>query len=221
MNPDQLLALLHFASPALPVGAFAYSQGLGSAVELGWVRDETGLRQWLESALAHGLGRLDLPILARLTDAAQRGDAAALARWDEELKASRETAELLAEEIALGRTLARLLTDQGLMPDLTLPDEPGYVALFALACVAQNIPTEAALLGYAWSWLENQVAVAVKAVPLGQSAGQRVLLALRPLVGRVAARAATLADADLGGTLPGVALASCLHETQYSRMFRS
>lgn len=221
MKPEQLLALLHFSSPSLPVGAFAHSQGLAAAVELGWVRDEAGLVAWLGGMLEHGLGRLDLPVLLRLHAAALAKDAAALAHWNALLQASRETSELLLEEQRLGKALLRLLRDQDLLPDIVLPAEPGYVAMFALACAGQGVPASATALGFAWSWLENQVAVACKTIPLGQTAAQRTLLALAPRVVAALESARALADDELGGTLPAAALASSLHETQYSRMFRS
>ena len=215
------LSLLYLASPALPIGAFAYSQGLAAAIELGWVRDAQGLEDWLDGVLEHGLTRLDLPALVRLMEAAGTGDAAGLARWNARVLAARETAELVLEEIQLGKSLHRLLRDQDLLPPIALPDSPGYVALFALAAHALGIGPREACQGFAWSWLENQVAVAGKAIPLGQTAGQRVLLALLPSIERAAAQARTIEDHEMGGSLPGLALASSLHETQYSRLFRS
>ncbi|MFO7595569.1 MAG: urease accessory protein UreF [Desulfocurvibacter africanus] len=221
MNPERLLALLHFSSPSLPVGAFAHSQGLAAAVELGWVCNETNLAAWLAGVLEHGLGRLDLPVLLRLHAAVLARDGEALGHWDSLLQASRETSELLLEEKRLGKALLRLLRDQNLLPDFALPAEAGYVTMFAVACAKQGIPALETALGFAWSWLENQVAVACKTIPLGQTAAQRVLLSLSPRVVASAELAQKLKDEELGGTLPGVALASSLHETQYSRMFRS
>ena len=80
---------------------------------------------------------------------------------------------------------------------------------------------DAALTAYVWSWLENQVLAAIKLVPLGQVAGQRLLLALGARIPRVVAIAMTLDDADLSTFAPGLCLASARHETQYSRLFRS
>lgn len=215
------LSLLYLASPALPIGAFAYSQGLAAAIELGWVRDARTLEQWLDGVLEHGLARLDLPALLRLMEAADTGDADGLAHWNARVLAARETAELVLEETQLGRSLHRLLRDQDLLPPIAQPENPGYVAMFALAAHALGIGPREACQGYAWSWLENQVAVAGKAIPLGQTAAQRVLLAMLPRIERAVVLARTVEDDEMGGALPGLALASSLHETQYSRLFRS
>ena len=96
-----------------------------------------------------------------------------------------------------------------------------FAALAALAAVAWEIPLSTALHAYAWGWLENQVLVGVKLIPLGQLAGQRLLLELSEGIPEACARALDYRDDELGGTLPIVALASSLHETQYSRLFRS
>jgi len=216
-----LLGLLYLASPALPIGAFAYSGGLAAAIELDWVRDEGSLAAWMGGVLTHGLARLDLPALLRLHGAAASGDAEAFARWNETVLASRETAELLNEELHLGKALWRLLRDQGMLPQMALPKETGYVAMFALAATLLGVEAAEAARGFAWSWAENQAAVACKTIPLGQTSGQRVLLGLMPRIDEAADKAALVADDDIGGSLPGLALASCLHETQYSRLFRS
>lgn len=221
-DPLALLGLMQLVSPALPVGAFAWSQGLESAFELGWVSDEESLGAWLSGVLEDGLTRCELPVLARLQKAWRDADHEALARWNEWLKASRETAELAEEDVRLGRSLARLLNDLDLLPSSDgLPPQPAYITLFAGLADRRGIAIEDAQLGFAWTWLENQLAVACKALPLGQTAAQRLIEQLRPeLIGAVE-NAGRLADVDLGPALPGLALASALHETQYSRLFRS
>ncbi len=220
-KPSSLLGLLYLASPALPIGAFAYSNGLAAAIDLSWVTDEASLSGWMHGVLTQGLARLDLPALLRLHDAATYNDPSRFEHWNETVLASRETAELVNEELHLGKALWRLLRDQHLLPAMALPKEPGYVAMFALAASILGVDGPSAAHGFAWSWAENQAAVACKTIPLGQTAGQRVLLGLMPEISRVAAAATTIADDDIGGSLPGLALGSCLHETQYSRLFRS
>lgn len=227
INPQSsLLALLYLASPALPIGAFAYSNGLAAAIDLGWVTNEQSLSDWMHGVLIHGLGRLDLPVLLRLHAAATQGDAmhgdvASFDHWNDIILAARETSELVNEELHLGKALWRLLRDQAMLPAMRLPKEPGYVAMFALAASILGVDALSAAHGFAWSWAENQTAVACKTIPLGQTAGQRVLLRLMPEISRIAADAAGICDDDIGGSLPGLSLASCLHETQYSRLFRS
>lgn len=226
-QPDlALLGLMQLVSPALPIGAFAFSQGLESAFELGWVNDEQTLAEWLSGVLEDGLTRCELPVIARLYTAFMQHDSAAITQWDDWLSATRETAELAAEDSRLGASLKRLLgsldllPSEGLLPP-SLPVQPGYVTLFAFTAHARGVSIRQALIGFGWAWLENQLAVACKALPLGHTAAQRIIEQLRsPLVSAVD-EALTLDDHDLGPVLPGLALASALHETQYSRLFRS
>ncbi|MBB3188881.1 urease accessory protein [Halomonas cerina] len=222
-----LLGLLQLVSPALPIGAFAFSQGLESAFELGWVSDEASLGAWLAGVLDDGLTRCELPVLARLHRAWAEADGEAIVEWDTWLAANRETAELAAEDSRLGASLARLLASLALLPDSlsretpALPAGAGYVTVFAWTAHARGIAVRQALLGFAWSWLENQLAVACKALPLGHTAAQRLVERLRPALVDAVDQALALEDDELGPALPGLALASALHETQYSRLFRS
>ncbi|WP_040479773.1 urease accessory protein UreF [Vreelandella boliviensis] len=227
-----LLGLMQLVSPALPIGAFAFSQGLESAFELDWVRDEASLGEWLSGVLEDGLTRCELPVLARLHQAFDQANGESIAVWDEWLAATRETAELAAEDSRLGASLKRLLGSLDLLPseeplpseDLLsplLPNQAGYVTLFAYTAHARGVSVRQTLLGFAWAWLENQLAVACKALPLGHTAAQRVIEQLRPVLVNAVNQALTLEDDELGPVLPGLALASALHETQYSRLFRS
>ncbi|MCE8015394.1 urease accessory protein UreF [Halomonas sp. MCCC 1A17488] len=222
-----LLGLLQLVSPALPIGAFAFSQGLESAFELGWVKDEASLGDWLTGVLDDGLSRCELPVLARLQQAWAREDEEAIAWWDSWLAANRETAELAAEDSRLGASLSRLLGSLNLLPEgpsresPAMPPGAGYVTVFAWAAQVRGVAPRQAMLGFAWAWLENQLAVACKALPLGHTAAQRLVERLRPALVAAVDEALALEDDELGPALPGLALASALHETQYSRLFRS
>ena len=219
-DTDPTLHLWHLISPALPVGAYAYSQGLEFAIEDGWLSAPGALDDWLAGLLLEGLARTDLPALSRCLDAWQQEDAAALDFWNDWLRASRETSELLLEDEQMGLALWRLLNDLE-VPDFALQAPPGYVSQFARACAHWRIDAANALRGFAWSWLENQVTSATKLVPLGQTTAQRHLLALMPVMADACKRARTLADDELGGSLPGLAMASAAHEQQHARLFRS
>lgn len=217
-----LLGLMQLVSPALPIGAFAWSQGLESAFELGWVNNEAELGEWLEGVLEDGLTRCELPLLIRLQTAWANGDAQALTNWNDWLHATRETAELSDEDTRLGSALVRLLKSLELLPEPALmPSDPGYVTVFAWVAHRRNVPVRQTLLGFAWAWLENQLAVACKAMPLGHTAAQRLTEQLRPSLVNAVDAALALEDHELGPILPGLALASAQHETQYSRLFRS
>ena len=217
------LRLMQLVSPALPVGAFAYSQGLEWAVHAGWVHDETSLAQWLHGLVDDGLQHLDLPVLMRLHDACTADNAHDFAHWSAQLVAARETAELRAEERARARALTKLIAGLGSARADAWRDGASacQAAAFAIAATDWGIARKPAALGYAWAWLENQVAAAVKLVPLGQTAGQRVQRDLAPRIARAVDRAGGLDDSDIGACAPAMAIASSLHETQYTRLFRS
>ncbi|MFP6662922.1 MAG: urease accessory UreF family protein [Deltaproteobacteria bacterium] len=218
-----LVRMLQLASAALPVGSFAYSQGLEFAVEAQWVVDEASLERWLAEQMRYGVARVDLPMLARLIAATRRGDRPEQARLGATLIAMRETSELVADDCARGRALARLLGDLDVAGARFWLDqaEIPYAGPMAAAFVAFDIALSPALEIYAWSWLENQILAGVKLVPLGQVAGQRLLLELGGGIAELCTEALGRGDEELGGTLPIVALASSLHETQYTRLFRS
>ena len=216
------LRLLQLVSPSLPIGAFAYSRGLEKAVELGWARDEASARAWISGLMEHQLARLDAPVLARMHRALARGDMESARDWALWLEACRETHELREESRAMGRTLSRLLRELGLATPAELaPLEGSHLACFALAGVRLGIEVEALLDGALWAFLEGQTTAAVKLVPLGQTAGQRLVLALATSIPALRRLALSLDDDALGSALPGLALASALHETQHTRLFRS
>ena len=214
------LHLLHLCSPALPIGAYAYSQGLEYAIDSGWLKTPDAIADWLLGLMENTLAYTDLPILRRLYLAFAACDCAGANEWNNYLRACRESRELLLEDEQLGGALARLLKGLGVQVlELTAP--PTYASQFAQAGVFWGIPLNSLCQGFLWAWLENQVAAATKLVPLGQSQGQQILVSLMPHVPAVCAAAAVRQDAELGRGLPGLAMASSLHESQYSRLFRS
>jgi urease accessory protein len=230
LTAGPLLRLLHLCSPALPIGAFAYSQGLEPAVTAEWVPDEAAATTWILGLLDAQLGNLDLPVLRRLHDAWGDHESDVSARavhaihtWSAFLMASRPSAELQAEERHLGAALARVVAGLGL-PEAAAwaaRDEVTYATIFALAARRWDVPVAAAAQGFAFAWAEAQTSAAVRLVPLGQSAGQRILAAAAAKIPDVVARALALPDGELGAAAPRLAVASARHETQYSRLFRS
>lgn len=218
-----LLRLLQLVSPSLPIGMYSYSQGLETAVQDGWVTNAEQTGDWLRGVLHNGLGKVDAPLLARLYDAWHTGDQQAVEQWSRTLTACRETAELRAEDKQTGQALARLLVNLEMpearawqrRPDATL------ATLFALAATRWQIDKADATTGYLWGWLENQVLGAIKLVPLGQVAGQKLLQSLAGELPALVEQALRLTDEEIGGSCFGLALASSRHEMQYSRLFRS
>jgi urease accessory protein len=197
--------LLQLASPTLPVGAYSYSGGMEAAIEAGIVKDAASARRWIGDVLEHSVMRMEAPLLLKMVEAPAP-------EWNETFLASRETAELRAATVQTGYSLNRLLPELGVEP---CPyDEPSFPAVFAHAVRAWGLGAREALTAYLWAWLENQVMAAVKAVPLGQTDGQKILLAL-------GAKLHEVDEEEPGNFAPGLAILSSLHETQYSRLFRS
>jgi len=218
-----LMRLLQLVSPALPVGAYAYSQGLEYAVDVGWLQNEETASEWISGLMAQLLGRVDVPLLARLYRAWQVNDEHALAYWSSYLSACRESRELQQEDQQLGRALARLLRDLEMQEARAWIEHPstGFAVMFTLAAARWRVPLPTAAQGYLWSWAENQVAAAIKLVPLGQTAGQRILSRIGATIPAVVTRGLALDDEQIGFVAQRQAMASALHEHQYSRLFRS
>lgn len=216
-----LLRLLHLASPALPIGGFHFSQGLEYAVARDWVRDEATAAAWIEGLADNVVGQLDLPILVRLHAANEDGDLAAFRHWNGLLVASRETAELRAEDLHMGSALAKVIAEHALDFAATKIERAAYATVFAFACSAWRVQCADALSAYAWAWAENQVLAAIKLVPLGQTSGQRILHSLAGRLPNTVKHALEMSDQDIGVGALMHSMASALHETQYTRLFRS
>lgn len=223
MSPA-LCRLLQLASPALPVGAYTYSQGLEWAVEAGLVHDQGSALQWIAGLLEEGIGRCEAPLAGCLQRAWASGGMGEVERLNDEFLASRESSELRAETLQMGYSMRRLLHD---LDDFPVPaafdalPEVSFPCAWGLAAALWEIPLADSLTAYLWSWCENQVMAALKAVPLGQAAGQRLLLELGGRIPAVAQQALSLPEERWSNFAPGLALASSRHETQYSRLFRS
>lgn len=221
----ELAGLLQLASPALPIGAFSYSQGLEAAIEAGIVHDAQSAQRWI----ARGLDILaggDAVLLLRLCDAWRARDAQALAGLNDSVLALRESAELRLETEQMGNSLARLAREL----EWGTPDTRALLATlhpvalhtaYAYAATALNISPARAAAAWLYGWLENQVAAALKAVPLGQVAGQRILHGLRGPLAAAVQRAQDCGDDGISTFAPLLGILSARHETQYSRLFRS
>jgi urease accessory protein len=225
LDPGQLanLRLWQLISPALPVGAYAYSGGLEYAIQDGWLQNADDVEDWISGLLQHTLSRLDIPVLQRCYAAWLKHDSAQLQSWSAMIMAAREASELRAEDLHLGRALATLLSDLDIheAEPYRHADIAPFVCLLALAGVKWQVPIEALAAGLLWSWSENQVAAAIKLVPLGQTTGQKMLLKIAEAIPAAVATGLALADDEVGALAPGLGIASALHETQYSRLFRS
>jgi len=225
MSTLALTRLLQLASPALPVGAYSYSQGLEAAVEAGTVTSAGTAELWLSDLMDGSMARLEAPVWLRLHSAWMNADVQNVQYWNDWFIASRETAELRAETLQMGYSLRRLIVEEKALgmagEELNAMDDIAFPTVFAFAAARWSIPAPDALSGYVWSWLENQVMAALKAVPLGQSDGQRLLARLGGRIPDLCERASKLADHELSNFLPGFAILCSQHETQYSRLFRS
>lgn len=225
-----LTRLLQLTSPTLPVGAYTYSQGLEWAVESGRIRNENDAARWIGDLLDAAIGRFEAPLLATLMRHWAADGIDEIVRLDAEFVASRESAELRAETLQMGFSLKRLLGELATLADPRLDrlrerlaDWPrvAFPTVWSAIAAAWEIDAHDAVAGYLWAWAENQVMAALKAVPLGQAAGQRVLAELGARIPEVAERALLLREDQWSNLTPAYAICSARHETQYSRLFRS
>ncbi len=217
------LRLMQLVSPSLPIGGFTYSQGLEYAVECGWVHDVSTFDEWISGLLDHGMTYLELPILKRIYIAIQSDNVEDLRYWSHYLLASRESRELRSEDINRAKALNTLLPNLGVKYREEVNDamETTQLSPFALAAISWGISLHDTALGYAWSWLENQVAAAIKLVPLGQTQGQQVQLMMGTRIPDAVDLGLSLNDDEIGASAPALGIASARHETQYTRLFRS
>jgi urease accessory protein len=227
-----LLRLLQLTSPALPVGAYSYSEGLEWAIDRGQITSAIQLQNWLAQDLRYGGIRIEGAVMVRVYRAIESGDPAGLRYWNQWLSASRETEELRNQSWQMGRSLLRLLDDLDL-DDLVAPDGTGsgidwaeltpcnFAVAFAIVAYRWGIPIEEALIGYLQSWASNLISAGIKLIPLGQTAGQQLQLNLSPIIIDASDAIPQLKDDELRSSNWGVILASMGHETQYSRLFRS
>jgi len=221
-NPMQLLRLLQLASPTLPVGAYAYSQGMEHAIDQQWLTDADSTQQWITGLMQHNMLYVDLPIFSRLYWAQTKQQPDDFDYWNQYLLASRESSELQNEDLHLGSALHRLLSDLGVESATAGLNAPAtFASAFALACVQWNIEVSNGAAALLWSWADNQVAAAIKLVPLGQTDGQRILEKCMEHIPEVVRRGLALRDDEIGFSSPSLAIGSAHHEQQYSRLFRS
>jgi urease accessory protein len=226
MRIAELTALLHLASPALPIGAFSYSQGLEAAIEAQLITDADSARDWIASGLTDVLARGELPFLAHQMERWRAHDADGLREANSEFLASRESAELRRETEQMGWSLRQLCVslewgDAERRATLASLKPLAQPTAFAFAAFAHDAAPDAALAAYAFSWVENQAAAALKAVPLGQLAGQRIIVALREPIDAAVTRALATSPDNINTFAPQLGILSARHESQYSRLFRS
>jgi urease accessory protein len=221
-----LLQLMWLASPALPVGGFSYSEGLEAAVDAGRITTEAQAAHWLQDQLHLSLARADLPLVAQAITAWKAHDDARLAQLNDWMRHTRESSELRQQAEQMGRSLLEWLRNRDAadprLPTLAaLQPAPTWPIAFALAAAQTGAPRAESLLAFAFGWAENMVQAAIKAVPLGQNAGQRILAALAAQIPAAVEHAIRLPDTARQSFTPMLAILSARHETQYSRLFRS
>ena len=226
---SSLLQLIWLASPALPIGGFSYSEGLESAIEHGWVHDEASSADWLADQLHLSQARGDLAVVAQALQAwpdhETTAGTARLQALNDWVLSTRESFEMRLQTEQMGRSLLDWLRNQGTAPAsaLTLCSAlaPTYPLVMALALSLARAPFDQTMQAFAFGWAENMTQAAIKSVPLGQSAGQRILARLAREIPQAVAYALQLPDDERQAFCPMLAIASARHETQYSRLFRS
>ena len=225
MQATSLIQLMWLASPALPIGGFSYSECLEAAVDSARVATESEASDWLLDQLELSLARSDLAVLAQAIPAWQSADTPRIAALNAWVLHTRESSELRAQTEQMGRSLLEWLRNHTTAtPDqiqLLADLQPSYPMAFALAAASTQAPLRECLLAYAFGWAENMVQAAIKSVPLGQSAGQRILSTLAAHIPAAVEHALTLPDESRQAFSPMLAILSARHEVQYSRLFRS
>ncbi len=221
-----LLSLLQLASPALPVGAYSYSDGLEMLVERGLITSAESLKSWIEWELQEGAIYLDGAVMMRAFNAASADNWQKVKEWNYWSSATRETEELRQQSWQMGNALLRLLMNLWPLEDrlkITAlgEEECNFAVAFGIAASYWQIPQDVALLGYLQSWAGNFIGAGVKLIPLGQTAGQQLLFNLQPNIVAAVQTILRVEDDDLSSCTWGLSLASMQHETQYSRLFRS
>ena len=225
MFDSSLMQLMWLASPALPIGGFSYSECLEAAVDTARAATENEANAWLVDHLHLSLARSDLPTVAHGIAAWHAGDSARITSLNAWVLQTRESSELRAQTEQMGKSLLDWLrnhtTATPAQIDLLAVQQPTYPLAYALAASATGAPLRECLLAYAFGWAENMVQAAIKSVPLGQSAGQRILSALTAEIPAAVDHALTLDDESRQAFTPMLAILSSQHEVQYSRLFRS
>lgn len=217
-NPA-LLRLLQLASPALPVGAYSYSEGLETLVHTSVIQSVDDLEHWIHQELHYGAARLEAAMLVRSHRATITQNFDQVLYWNQWFTAARETEELRSQSLQMGGSLLRLFRSLHSDPIPNFEDGCNFAIAFGLVAALWEIDESAALIAYLHSWTANLVSAGVKLIPLGQTAGQKLLLKLGEEIGT--STIAQLADSELESCGWGIAIASMTHETLYSRLFRS
>ncbi|WP_454907531.1 urease accessory protein UreF [Variovorax gossypii] len=221
-GPNSLLQLIWLASPALPVGGFSYSEGVEAAVEWAGIDSEPRAAEWLADQLHLSFARGDLAVFAQAVEAWRANDTQRVRQLNQWVLATRESAEFFLQTEQMGRSFVEWLKLHHTDTAEVFADLPAsYPIAFAFAASRTDAAVHDCCLAFAFGWAENMVAAAVKAVPLGQSAGQRILGRLANEIPDAVTRAMALGDDERQAFAPLLAVLSARHETQYSRLFRS
>ena len=220
-----LLQLIWLASPALPIGGFSYSEGLEAAIDQGFVHDEHTAAEWLIDQLHLTQSRGDMAVLSQMVLAWQQLDTPRLQVLSQWVHATRESAELRLQNEQMGRSMLEWLRNQHAIDDATIALcnqwVPTYPLMFALALSRTGADLTSCLQAYSFGWAENMVQAAIKAVPLGQNSGQRILTQLAQHIAPAVDHALQMTDDTRQAFSPMLVILSAQHETQYSRLFRS
>ena len=228
-----LLQLMWLASPALPIGGFSYSEGIEAGVDKSHIATESGANDWLLDQLHLSLARADMNVVSKAIPAWRRADLERIHELNEWILQTRESSEQRLQTEQMGRSMldwwrkqpsfhvASGFTQKFTDRSNSFFNSPTHPIAFALAASSTQASTRDCLMSFAFGWAENMTQAAVRAVPLGQTAGQRILANLAAYIPGAVDHAMGLMDSERQAFSPMLAILSAQHETQYSRLFRS
>ncbi|MEM7556910.1 MAG: urease accessory protein UreF [Cyanobacteria bacterium P01_A01_bin.84] len=224
LTNNSFLYLLQLSNSNLPVGAYSYAEGLETLIDDGVIDTPESLQKWLTAELNYGAISMEAGVMLRSYTCVIKDELDTLSYWNHWLSATRESEEMRASSHQMGGSLLRLL--KKIQPQILSLTENiskpcNYAIAFGITAALSQIDTQAATLAYLHSWVTNLVLVGIKLIPLGQTAGQQLLLNLQPSIISTTNKILNLTDDELSCCNWGVSLASMKHETQYTRLFRS
>ena len=207
---QDMMILQTWFSPAFPTGAFSYSHGMESAIQDDLIDDVSSLKNWIASLLSYGSGRNDGLFLKAAYEGVSEANALCLA-----LSGSKER---LRETMELGQAFSRVVRANY---DVKLPDQTAYPVAVGIAAKQINLDLALTLQSYLQAFASNLISVGVRAIPIGQQAGQDCLIGLYPIIEKITKTIKSESLNELGSATFVSDLMAIKHENSVPRIYRT